>query len=256
MQLYFESKPPAGRLSEHPRYSPVSDSHRVWRFGLSNFTEDSYNVAEATLHRGRFSYRNNGKRILDLAMVAIAAPIVLTAILIICGLVRLDGGPAFFGHRRVGRNGKDFYCWKVRTMVVDAEAKLDQYLKDHPELKEEWQRNFKLKHDPRVTRIGNFLRRTSLDELPQFWNVVRGDMSFVGPRPVIRPELDHYGEAAGPCFAVRPGMTGLWQVSGRNVLEYSERVSLDMSYVQDVRLMKDMGILLRTAGAVLKRTGL
>lgn len=222
---------------------------------MSNFTDNLYSFPRGILRKDRFRYKNSGKRIFDLLIVVIVAPIILVLLLLICAFVRLDGGPAFFGHRRVGKEGRDFYCWKIRTMVVDAEEKLIRYLKENPEFAAEWQQNFKLMHDPRITRIGGILRRTSLDELPQIWNVFRGEMSFVGPRPVIRAELEQYGESSGLCFSVRPGLTGLWQVSGRNTLEYSERVELDISYVHDICLKKDISILVKTAGVVMRRTG-
>ncbi|TGN33481.1 sugar transferase, partial [Paracoccus liaowanqingii] len=200
-------------------------------------------------------YRKFGKRIFDLLLVFLTFPIFLILIPLLWAVVRLDGGPAFFGHLRVGRDGQYFYCWKFRTMVVNAEEKLEDYLKANPELVQEWQNNFKLQADPRITNIGNFLRKTSLDEIPQIWNILRGEMSFVGPRPIIKPELKYYGDAAGMCFAVRPGLTGLWQVSGRNEVTYSERVRLDIHYVSSISFMNDLLVILKTGVAVIRRTG-
>jgi lipopolysaccharide/colanic/teichoic acid biosynthesis glycosyltransferase len=140
-------------------------------------------------------------------------------------------------------------------MVVDAETHLADHLDANPEAAREWHRDFKLRDDPRVTRLGRFLRKSSLDELPQLWNVLLGEMSFVGPRPIVTEELGYYGNAASRCFSVRPGVTGLWQVSGRNEVSYAERVQMDLDYVSSISLWRDLSILVRTFGAVLKRTG-
>ena len=136
-------------------------------------------------------------------------------------------GPVFFAHRRVGEARRTFRLWKFRSMVRDADALLERYLRQHPERASEWERTHKLKDDPRVTRVGRFLRKTSLDELPQLWNVLRGDMSMVGPRPIVAAEIAKYGPAFGLYSQVLPGLTGLWQVSGRNDTHYGRRVELD-----------------------------
>ncbi|WP_207540269.1 sugar transferase [Sabulicella rubraurantiaca] len=171
-------------------------------------------------------------------------------------LVRVDGGPAFFAHPRVGRNGQIFGCLKFRSMVVDSQARLAALLAADPAARAEWEETRKLRFDPRVTRIGRFLRATSLDELPQLLNVLRGDMSLVGPRPVQQAELDsYYGAAAFHYMSVRPGITGLWQVSGRSETSYAQRVALDVAYVSRPSLMADLRILLRTPLAVLSRKG-
>ena len=201
------------------------------------------------------SYEGMGKRFIDLLLVLLLLPALIIIVPLLWMVVRLDGGPGFFKHKRVGKNGQHFYCWKLRTMVLDAEERLVEYLKAYPEFAEEWQNNYKLRSDPRITRIGNFLRKTSLDELPQVWNVLKGEMSFVGPRPVVMPELEYYGDAAIRCFSVRPGVTGSWQVSGRNNVDYSERVRLDLDYVNDVSFRRDMAIIAKTGAAVLMRTG-
>ncbi|SAK92914.1 transmembrane sugar transferase [Caballeronia hypogeia] len=195
------------------------------------------------------------KRCLDLGG-ALAIAIVLSPVLaFIAWQVRKDGGTAIYGHPRVGRNGKSFRCWKFRSMVVDANAVLAQILERDPEAREQWARDFKLKDDPRITRIGGFLRRTSLDELPQLWNVIRGEMSLVGPRPIVNAELVRYGDDASYYLMARPGMTGLWQVSGRNDADYPTRVRLDAWYVRNWSLWYDLAILVRTALIVLKRDG-
>ena len=170
-------------------------------------------------------------------------------------LVSLDGGPVFYRHKRIGRDGKPFGCLKFRTMILGAEACLNEYLSYHPEQRAEWEREQKLAFDPRVTAIGNILRRLSLDELPQLVNVLLGEMSLVGPRPVTEGELKHYGPAAAAYLAVRPGLTGPWQVSGRNDVSYATRVAMDEAYVRNFSLWQDIIILLRTPGVVLSKKG-
>jgi Undecaprenyl-phosphate galactose phosphotransferase WbaP len=201
-------------------------------------------------------YRGGAKRVVDLILSVLMLPILLPVIGILYIVVRVDGGPGFFGHRRVGRNGKTFRCWKVRTMVTDAQERLEELLKNDPEARAEWERDRKLRNDPRVTRLGNFLRKTSLDELPQIWNVLKGEMSLIGPRPVTEPELDMYGGKKWAYLAVRPGITGLWQVSGRNDVSYDERVQLDVDYYNGLSFPSDMRILVLTVGAVLGKTGM
>lgn len=169
--------------------------------------------------------------------------------------VKKDGGPAFYGQVRVGRDGKSFKCWKFRTMIVNAEQVLQKILAEDPEAKAEWDRDFKLKNDPRVTKVGAFLRKTSLDELPQLWNVLKGEMSLVGPRPITDKEKIFYGTKIKDYLAVNPGMTGLWQVSGRNDVTYAERVSLDSHYVHNWSLMRDIRIMFQTVGVMLHRKG-
>ncbi|MEO0972370.1 MAG: sugar transferase, partial [Pseudomonadota bacterium] len=168
-----------------------------------------------------------------------------------CVLIRLSGGPILFRQRRIGRRGEMFSCWKFRTMVPDAQQALQRVLDADPAARAEWQRDQKLRDDPRVTRIGNFLRRTSLDELPQLLNVLRGEMSLVGPRPVVKDELVRYGSRARYYLSVKPGLTGLWQISGRNDTSYSRRVALDVFYVKNCSLQFDIWILWRTVGVVL-----
>jgi undecaprenyl-phosphate galactose phosphotransferase len=169
-------------------------------------------------------------------------------------LIRRQGGEGavFFGHERIGCGGRPFRCWKFRTMVSDSQKVLDHLLRTDPEALSEWERDFKLRNDPRITRVGAFLRRTSLDELPQLWNVLRGEMSLVGPRPVVAPEIERYGARAEFYRSVRPGLTGLWQVSGRSDLSYPERVALDAWYVKNWRFWYDIAILAKTVRAVLR----
>ena len=197
------------------------------------------------------------KRAVDATLSLGILLVALPAFLVLALLVRLDGGPAFYAHRRVGRNGREFGCLKFRSMVPDAERRLREVLAADPAMQAEWQQHRKLRHDPRITRVGRFLRMTSLDELPQLLNVLRGDMSLVGPRPVVWAELrDQYGaEGTAAYLSVRPGLTGAWQVSGRSSTGYEERVRLDMAYVRNQSFWADCGILFRTFGAVLRRRG-
>lgn len=170
-------------------------------------------------------------------------------------LMRKNSGSVIYKHRRVGRDGRMFECLKFRTMVPNADQVLRELLEKDPKLKAEWVQDHKLRRDPRVTRLGHFLRRTSLDELPQLWNVVRGEMSLVGPRPVIREELLRYGRNVGAYLTAKPGITGLWQVKGRNDTDYRRRVVLDTYYVCNHDVFLDIYILFRTVGVVLAGSG-
>jgi lipopolysaccharide/colanic/teichoic acid biosynthesis glycosyltransferase len=190
-------------------------------------------------------------RLIAAALLVIFSPLLLTCAF----FIRRDGGPASFAHYRVGANGRLFRCFKFRTMCTDAERRLREMLERDPALRAEWQRNFKLARDPRVTPIGRCLRRSSLDELPQLVNVVRGEMALVGPRPITLPELRRYGPARWQYLSVLPGMTGLWQVSGRNRTSYERRVQLDDEYVRTRSLWLDCRILAKTLLVVLTRDG-
>lgn len=169
--------------------------------------------------------------------------------------VKKDGGPAIYGHERVGREGKPFKCLKFRSMVVNSAEVLENVLRCDPIAKAEWDASFKLKNDPRITRIGDFLRRTSLDELPQLFNVLKGEMSLVGPRPIIAAELERYNEEVDYYLLSKPGMTGLWQVSGRSDVDYDTRVYLDTWYVKNWSMWNDIAILFKTVTVVLKKDG-
>jgi len=200
-------------------------------------------------------YRLYGKRLFDLVLALAILPVVAPVIAILWVATIVAGGNGFFGHERVGRHGKIFRCWKIQTMVQNSEEVLVLYLASNPQHAETWKREFKLHDDPRVTPLGRFLRKTSLDELPQVWNVIKGEMSFVGPRPVTLPELGKYGSSRPAYEAVRPGITGLWQVSGRNDLSYDERVALDRKYVSEHGILQDLRIMTLTACAVVCGTG-
>lgn len=166
-----------------------------------------------------------------------------------------EGRPLLHGHTRVGRDGREFQCLKFRTMVLDAEARLDELLQSDPAARAEWEANQKLEDDPRVTCLGLFLRKSSLDELPQFWNVLRGDMAIVGPRPIVLSEAHHYGQHYADYLSVKPGITGLWQVSGRSETSYDERVALDMDYIAHRPFRRDLWIIAKTVKVVLTGSG-
>jgi Undecaprenyl-phosphate galactose phosphotransferase WbaP len=208
------------------------------------------------LERDRKSLFPVAKRALDIIGAGLGLVVLSPFFLIVALMVRADGGPAFFAHQRVGRGGKLFGCLKFRSMVIDSQARLEALLANDPAARAEWEATRKLKNDPRITRIGRFLRSTSLDELPQLINVLRGEMSLVGPRPVQEAEIDrYYGASAAHYMAVRPGITGLWQVSGRSETSYESRVALDVAYVSRPSMIADLTILLRTPVAVLSRRG-
>ena len=177
-----------------------------------------------------------------LALLFFAPFIVLISIVILL----TEGRPIFFAHKRVGPNGRSFDCMKFRTMATDADAQLEKLLASDPAARAQWAANQKLENDPRVSCVGEFFRKTSLDELPQFWNVLKGDMAIVGPRPIVEAELAHYGKNVKEYLSVRPGITGLWQVSGRSNTSYTERVAMDVKYVRDRTFFTDIGIILKT----------
>jgi Undecaprenyl-phosphate galactose phosphotransferase WbaP len=195
------------------------------------------------------------KRAVDLTLALVLLMLLALPLAYIAWLIRRDGGAAIFAHGRVGQSGREFPCFKFRTMSVDAEQQLRTLLASDPAVREEWEREFKLRNDPRVTHVGRFLRRTSLDELPQLLNVIRGEMSLVGPRPVIQEELMRYGDDVDYFLMVRPGMTGLWQVSGRNDLDYDTRVYLDTWYVKNWSMWYDIAILFSTVKVVMQGKG-
>jgi len=199
------------------------------------------------------------KRVIDvmISSLALAFLVIIPLLPLLALLVMLDGGPVLFSHRRIGIHNKPFGCLKFRTMRVNAEQALAEYLAVNPVAASEWEVRRKLHNDPRVTRWGSFLRATSLDELPQLINVLRGEMSLIGPRPVVLAELEEKYCAAGRTAYVstRPGITGLWQISGRSDTSYAERVRLDIAYVSTWSLQQDLLILTRTIPAVLSRRG-
>ena len=224
---------------------------------------------EATADRGRSSTRSHCtasagglssdrfmKRCMDLLIILLTMPLLLPALLLVAIAVRgTSPGPVFFSHRRICRHGAFFSMWKFRTMCVDSAEVLDRYLARHPEARAEWKKTHKLRHDPRVTPVGRFLRKYSLDELPQAWNVLTGRMSLVGPRPIVAAEVEKYREHFACYCRVKPGVTGLWQVSGRSTLTYDTRVKLDCNYVENRSLLWDLRILAATYKSVVNKDG-
>ena len=206
---------------------------------------ERHSVVAETLH-----LRTN--QFLALVLLVLLAPLMLVIATLIA---RRDGMPVLFAHYRVGRNGKLFRCMKFRSMLRNSEQVLADLLRDDPQARAEWARDQKLTDDPRITPIGHFLRRSSLDELPQLLNVLRGEMSLVGPRPITVAELTRYGSVRWHYLSVRPGITGLWQVSGRNNTTYEERVALDQRYVEQRSVLGDVAILFRTVRVVVLREG-
>ncbi len=220
----------------------------VGQLTLANTVERN-TAARQGVPDGLIDYAN--RLLALLLLIVLALPMAVIAI----ALWRADGSPLLFGHYRVGRGGRIFKCLKFRTMRRDAAEVLAELLRSNPAARAEWERDQKLSRDPRVTPIGAFLRATSLDELPQLFNVLRGEMALVGPRPITVAELTRYGSVRWHYLSVRPGMTGLWQVSGRNDTSYAERVELDRRYVESRSLGLDIDILVRTIGVVLVRDG-
>jgi Undecaprenyl-phosphate galactose phosphotransferase WbaP len=196
------------------------------------------------------------KFMIDLMLTLIGGTVLLPILISVAILIRLDSpGPIFYGQVRIGQGGHRFRAWKFRSMVNNADQVLEAYFQKHPELREDWERDHKLKNDPRVTRIGRFLRRSSLDELPQLWNILRGEMSLVGPRPIVDEEIWRYGDKLQLYSKVTPGLTGMWQVSGRNNISYDERVNLDAYYVRNWSVWLDIYILLKTVWVVIAGEG-
>ncbi|WP_254054771.1 sugar transferase [Pseudophaeobacter sp. EL27] len=205
--------------------------------------------------RGKNSgYAVVGKRVLDLLLVLLALPVALPIILLSALVLWLESGLPFYSQERLGQKGKRFRIIKLRTMVRDADARLQDHLNSDPELRHEWETTQKLKSDPRITRVGRILRMTSLDELPQLWNVITGEMSLVGPRPMLPEQLPLYGEASA-YFAVKPGITGIWQVSTRNESSFASRAKADVDYLGHMGLQQDLSLIWRTFGVVAKGTG-
>jgi exopolysaccharide production protein ExoY len=206
----------------------------------------------ATQHtKGRIMLRG-----FDVVLGLIAIVLLAPLMMIISGVIALtDRGPVFFAHKRVGQNGKDFHCLKFRSMRVNADARLRELLDQDPVAREQWQREHKLRNDPRVTFIGRFLRRSSLDELPQLFNVLRGDMSLVGPRPIVQAEIVRYGRYFAYYIAQKPGMTGLWQVSGRNKTTYRRRVAIDTLLLRRMSVRTYFYILVRTFAVIITGHG-
>lgn len=198
-------------------------------------------------------YANGTKRALDVFLICLAAPFVVPIVLILAALVALDGHNPFYHQPRIGRGGRIFTMWKLRTMVPDADGRLAHFLDENAAARHEWDCTQKLKHDPRITRFGCFLRKASLDELPQLWNVLRGDMSLVGPRPMMPQQQPLYPGTA--YYRLRPGLTCLWQISDRNACSFAARADFDTRYERILSLRTDLAILFATVAVVLRGTG-
>jgi lipopolysaccharide/colanic/teichoic acid biosynthesis glycosyltransferase len=217
-----------------------------------------FSVDSVAVSRPRRTYADHGKRFFDLAVLAFAAPVILPVMALMVALVWVTGGKPLYAQERIGRGGRIFRCWKVRTMVRGADGLLLRFLTEDAGLAQEWAVNQKLSRDPRITLIGRILRKTSLDELPQVWNVLRGDMSLVGPRPFTPDQRDLYEAEFGGSvgyYALRPGITGLWQVSRRNEGSFAERAHYDLDYARSLNFFGDLRIFFRTFVVVLRATG-
>ncbi len=209
-----------------------------------------------TSHKLKMAWNLAVKRLMDVTLTAIGGLIILLPLLVIAALIKLTSrGPVLYGHMRVGQNGKPFKVWKFRSMVADSKERLEELLESDPAIRTEWEANHKLKDDPRVTKIGKILRKLSLDELPQLINVLKGEMSLVGPRPIVEAEIEKYGENFGRIFSVKPGITGMWQVSGRSDTDYAERIAYDTYYMQSWSIWLDLWILYKTIGVVVRGKG-
>ncbi|EDZ48350.1 UDP-galactose-lipid carrier transferase [Rhodobacterales bacterium Y4I] len=237
------------RPLQHLRLQPIN-----MNAGLTGFAAAGRPVARPGRRAGGSGYRIAGKRALDLLLAILSLPLTLPVVALCAAALWLEGGRPFYTQPRLGRGGKVFRILKLRTMVRDADALLQHYLDSDPALRREWQDTQKLKNDPRITPVGRLLRMTSLDELPQLWNVFKGDMSLVGPRPMMPEQLPLYGDAA-TYFALRPGITGVWQVSVRNEGSFDSRVRADVEYRDGLSLGRDLGLIWRTFGVVMKGTG-
>lgn len=216
--------------------------------------ESNIDQSLTTARSGVMTYQGLGKRALDLLLVGLALPVAVPIILLSALFLWLESGLPFYSQDRLGQHGKRFRIFKLRTMVRDADAKLQRCLEQDPDLRREWEETQKLKNDPRITRVGRFLRMTSLDELPQLFNVVTGDMSLVGPRPMLPEQLPLYGDARA-YFAVKPGITGIWQVSTRNESSFASRSRADADYLRLIGLQLDLQLMWRTVGVVARGTG-
>jgi exopolysaccharide production protein ExoY len=243
-----------------PRVVRYGGARQVRNLTFDNSRPRAVGLADPAQRQGAWSLilRPAAKRAIDLTIAAALLVFILPALVVITVLVAADGGTVLYAHERVGRGGRRFGCLKFRSMRPAAERLLVEFLASDPVARAEWQATRKLRRDPRVTRVGRVLRATSLDELPQLVNVLRGDMSLVGPRPVVQEELDeHYAPAAAAAdyLSVRPGITGPWQVSGRSDMTYRERVALDCAYVRNPSLRTDIALLASTVVVVLRRRG-
>lgn len=225
---------------------------------LKDFPEAGAGLTVAPLQSGTVKprksfYKAYGKRTVDIILILFAAPFILPVVAVIALMATAGGASPFYFQRRIGRGGKIFNLVKIRTMVPNAEAALETHLASYPAARQEWDSSQKLKNDPRITPVGHFLRRSSLDELPQLWNVLKGDMSLIGPRPMMVDQQKLYPGTA--YYALRPGISGAWQVSDRNESSFADRATFDTEYHTNLSFKTDLSILVRTVGTVIRCTG-
>lgn len=231
-------------------YDPLAKGAATTSALLAADTERPQTLGRITRHG---IYRLGGKRLLDTLLVMMAAPLVILAVALLALVIWLDGGRPFYSQARVGKHGRIYRMWKLRSMVVNADEKLEAYLAQNPMARLEWDSTQKLKSDPRVTRFGRMLRKASLDELPQLWNVLKGDMSLVGPRPMMPCQQEIYPGTA--YYRLRPGITGPWQVSRRNESTFADRAQFDLGYDETLSFANDVRLLAKTMRVVLHATG-
>jgi len=238
-----------------PHVIIIPSSHVLWRTGA--YTRDLMGTVGLQVRNNLLNPGSRvAKRIIDLVLCALLTPIVLPLIALLCIMIAIESGfPVFYSQERLGQQASKFRIWKFRSMVRNAGEVLKDTLAHNERLREEWKQNQKLRNDPRITKIGKLLRKTSLDELPQFWNVIRGEMSLVGPRPIVQDEVVKYKEAYGIYTKTTPGVTGLWQVSGRNHTTYAERIAYDTFYVRNWSVWMDIYVLARTVKVIVTGAG-
>lgn len=238
------------------RYTITVAKHQDYFTSTQQIKDISGIIGFASIHNLTFKRSIFFKRLLDIFIVLLASPFWLPVMLILCILTKLTSkGPIFYGHKRVGKNGKEIKCWKFRSMCINSQEILEQILATDPVRRAEWEKDRKFVDDPRVTKFGKILRKTSLDELPQLFNILIGDMSLIGPRPVTEPELVKYGDYKDYVLSVSPGLSGLWQVSGRSDTGYEERISFDTFYIQNWSIWLDIWILIKTFWVVINGKG-
>ena len=238
------------------RYTTTVSKNQTFFTDTQQLKDIAGIIGFASIHNLTFKGNLFLKRFIDIVAIVLCFPILIPLMLILSILVKLTSkGPVFYGHKRVGKNGKEIKCWKFRSMCINSQEMLEEILRTDPVRRAEWEKDRKFLDDPRVTKFGKFLRKTSLDELPQLFNILFGDMSLVGPRPVTEPELDKYGKYKDYVLSVVPGLTGMWQVSGRSDTGYEERISFDTYYIQNWSIWLDIWILIKTVWVVLKGKG-
>lgn len=252
------------RFSVNVKHSNTKQLRQLFEVGDALMTQNRNTASPGALHFPEMDLRHQyvtgyylafGKRLFDVVVASLLLVTLLPILCLIAVLASLGGGSPFYAHERIGQNGRRFNCLKFRTMRLDSDAVLKQLLISDSEAAKEWHETRKLENDPRITFVGRLLRRTSLDELPQLINVIRADMSLVGPRPVTEEELERYSGHLSKYLSLRPGLTGIWQVHGRGRVDYNERVEMDAQYFRTVSLSSDLTLLFLTSFVILKRQG-